>query len=79
MRITLSIPESVARRFRTSVPQRQRSRLVTALLERELARREGSLAQACLAANRDRTLETEIDEWQAFEEGVLAAILQLKD
>ena len=70
MRITLSIPETVARRFRASVPQRQRSRLVTALLEKELAKQEGSLAEACLAANRDRALETEIDEWQAFEDGV---------
>ena len=70
MRITLSIPESVARRFRASVPQRQRSRLVATLLEKELVKREGSLVQACLEANRDKALEAEIEEWQSFEDGV---------
>lgn len=67
MRVTLSIPDVVARRFRAMVPPRRRSGLVTALLEKELVKREGGIAQACLAANRDQALEREIDEWQAFE------------
>ena len=70
MRVTLSIPDPVARRFRASVPQRKRSRLVTALLEKELSKLEGNLAQACLAANRDPALAKEVDEWQSFEDGV---------
>lgn len=69
MRITLSIPDSVARRFQAAVPPRQRSRLVTALLERELSEQDDALATACRAANRDQGLEREIDEWQAFEDG----------
>lgn len=70
MRITLSIPDRVARRFRLAIPARQRSRLVTALLSKELERRENALEAACRAANKDRTLEKEIDEWQAFEDGI---------
>ena len=70
MRITLSIPDEVAHRFQASVPARQRSRLVTRLLERELSERDNSLAAACRAANRDKALEQEIDEWQAFEDGI---------
>ena len=71
MRLTLSIPDAVAYRFQAAVPQRQRSKLVTRLLEQTLAEREDSLAVACRAANRDTALAKEIDEWQAFDDGVV--------
>lgn len=70
MRITLSIPDAVARRFHVAVPPRQRSRLVTSLLEGALSRHEAALAAACRAANRDKNLEAEIDDWQSFDDGV---------
>jgi len=70
MRITLSIPDEVAHRFQAAVPVRKRSRLVTRLLEQELKERDNSLAIACRAANRDKALEQEIDEWQAFEDEI---------
>ncbi len=68
MRITLSIPDEVARRFRTVVPLQQRSRWMTRLLERELADLDDSLAAACRAANRDAALREEIGDWQAFDD-----------
>jgi len=68
--MTLSIPDVVAHRFQAAVPARQRSRLVTRLIERELSERDSFLAAACRAANRDRVLAREIDEWQAFEDGI---------
>ena len=70
MRMTLSIPDVVAHRFQAAVPARQRSRLVTRLLEHELSERDSSLAAACRAANRDHALGREIDEWQSFEDGI---------
>ena len=70
MRMTLSIPDHVARRFQAAIPPRQRSRLVTRLLERELSQHDDVLAAACREANRDRALESEVDEWQAFDDGV---------
>ncbi len=70
MRMTLSIPDAVAHRFQAAVPARQRSRLVTRLLQNELSERDSSLAAACRAANRDRDLAREIDEWQAFDDGI---------
>jgi len=70
MRVTLSIPDPVARRFRAVIPPRRRSRLVTGLIEQELARRDDALAAACRAANSDTALERDIDEWQAFDDGV---------
>ena len=70
MRITVSIPDSVARRFQSAIPARKRSRLVTRLLEHELSRHDNALAAACREANRDKALEREIDEWQAFDDGI---------
>jgi hypothetical protein len=70
MRITLSIPDAVARRFRAAVPARQRSSLVTRLLQNELASRDDSLTSACRAANRDKALSREIDDWQLFDDGI---------
>ncbi|MEN8163375.1 MAG: hypothetical protein ABFS37_04535 [Acidobacteriota bacterium] len=68
MRVTLSIPDAIAQRFRAAVPPRQRSRLVTGLIEQELARLDEDLAAACHAANSDSALELEIDQWQAFDD-----------
>ncbi|MCA1795862.1 MAG: hypothetical protein LC660_18695 [Desulfobacteraceae bacterium] len=48
----------------------QRNGSVTRLLKQELKDRDNSLATACRAANRDKALEQEIDEWQAFEDGI---------
>lgn len=70
MRMTLSIPDAVAYRFQLAVPARQRSRLVTRLLEETLAKHEDSLAAACRSANRDRALAHEVDDWQAFDDRV---------
>jgi hypothetical protein len=39
-------------------------------LEDVLSEHEDSLAAACRGANRDKALEREVDEWQAFEDGV---------
>lgn len=69
MRITLSIPDAIAYRFQAAIPPRQRSRLVSRLLEASLASHEDALAAACRAANEDRELEREIDDWQAFDDG----------
>ena len=71
MRITLSIPDAVGRRFRAAVPPRFRSQLVTHLIEAELAARDDALVAACRAANADGALDREIDEWQAFDDGII--------
>ena len=71
MRVTLSIPDATAKRFRAAVPPRQRSRLITHLIEQELAKCDDALAAACEAANSDPALAAEIDEWQAFDDGIV--------
>ena len=70
MRVTLSIPDDVATRFQASVPARQRSKLVTELLLKELSKLEGALAAACINANADSKLNAEVEDWQAFEDEI---------
>ncbi|MCF6313809.1 MAG: hypothetical protein L3J39_15295 [Verrucomicrobiales bacterium] len=70
MRMTLSIPDRIARRFQAAVPAQQRSQLVTRLLENELSKLDDTLSSACLAANLDKGLNSEIQEWQSFDDRV---------
>ncbi len=68
MRITLTIPDPIAKRFQAAVPPRKRSRLITTLILGELKKKETALEAACIAANKDKAAAKEIDEWQAFED-----------
>jgi hypothetical protein len=70
VRITLSIPDAVAKRFQAAIPARQRSRLVTRLIEQELVRYDDTIAAACRAANIDEALQNEIDELQSFDDDI---------
>jgi len=70
MRMTLSIPDDIAERFRSAIPPRKRSRVISSLIEHELEKRNRALAAACLAANQDESLNHDIDEWQSFEDAV---------
>ncbi len=72
MRMTFSLPDTLAQRFLASVPPRKRSLTIAKLLERELIDQERELEKACLSANADEALNREIDEWQAFEDDVEA-------
>ena len=76
MRVTVSLPDALARRFQAAVPPRRRSSTVARLLELELVKREGELAKACEAANADSRLAEEIDEWQAFDDVLPPPILR---
>lgn len=68
MRITLSLPDGLARRFLAAIPDRKRSALVARLLEEELRRYEQDLERACRAANQDEVLAAETAEWQSFDD-----------
>jgi metal-responsive CopG/Arc/MetJ family transcriptional regulator len=70
MRVTLTLPDHLAKRFLVTIPSRERSATVARLLEQDLARREQALEAACLAANADTALAAEIEEWQAFDDGL---------
>jgi hypothetical protein len=68
MRMTFSLPDALARRFLAGVPFRERSATIAKLLEKELAKRDKALEAACRAANADKALNADIDDWQAFDD-----------
>ena len=68
MRVTVSLPDTLARRFQAAVPPRRRSSTVARLLEAELEKRSTELEEACAAANADSRLAEEVDEWQSFDD-----------
>ncbi len=63
-KILVSLPDDLATRLRTSIPSRQRSKLISELLEKELARRERALYECALALEQDETLNQEMEEWE---------------
>lgn len=68
MRMTISIPDKVARKFCKKVPRKYRSSIIARFMEAESNRRDAKLKEACLKANQDKNLEREIEEWQSFDE-----------
>jgi len=68
MRMTFSLPDALAHRFRANIPPRKRSSTVAKLIEQEMMTQERNLEAACLAANNDETLTEEVGEWQGFED-----------
>jgi hypothetical protein len=66
--MTFEIPEEVAERFNSVVPESEQSAEVTKLLLRRASRRtltEEQWAKACEAANADDELNALMDDWQA--------------
>jgi len=59
MRITLSLPDRLARRFLAAVPVRQRSALVARLIETELNR---EVPRSCLPGRESRRSSSERNE-----------------
>lgn len=74
--LLLRLPDDLVRRFKQTVPSRQRSAFVQHLLEQALPRTDGEddpLYQAALAVERDARLATEMAEWEAtVGDGVIA-------
>jgi hypothetical protein len=68
MRMTISLPDGIARRFFAAVPNRRRSATVVRLIEKDLESREAALEKACCAANADKKLAAEVEEWQSFDD-----------
>ncbi|MBS0288988.1 MAG: hypothetical protein JSS07_02975 [Proteobacteria bacterium] len=66
-KILVSVPDELAFRIRTAIPARQRSRIISKLIEQEVKRREDALYRAALALDANEGLSQEMKEWeQAF-------------
>ena len=65
--MTVSLPDQLASRFLTLMPNRECSATIVWLLEQELVQRESAPEQACLAAMPIPCWANEIKAWQGFD------------
>ena len=68
MKITLELPDALARKFKASVPNGHRSKLVAELLARRLKGAENSLERAAKRANTLKAVKEDMKDWEALNE-----------
>ncbi len=62
-KILISLPDQLAARMRAAIPQRQRSKIFTHLIEEEVEKRERALYECALAVENDAGLRSEMTVW----------------
>jgi len=62
-KVLISIPDNLMERMRTVLPSRQRSKIISRLLEAEVEKREADLYQCALDVENDKVLNNEMKEW----------------
>ena len=70
-KVLLSIPDSLIDRMKAVIPSRQRSKILSKLLEDEVKRREGDLYRCARDVENDKALAAEMKECDAtIEDGI---------
>lgn len=64
MKVLVSLPDELYARMQAVIPAGQRSRVVAALLEEEVKRRERELYECALAVEQDEPLQAEMADWE---------------
>jgi hypothetical protein len=64
-KVLISIPDSILSRLRAIVPDRQRSKFISSIVEKELKKREQNLFQCALKVENDKSLNREMKEWDS--------------
>lgn len=64
-KMLISVPDQLAIRMKSAIPQRQRSRVIVQLLEKEIDKREKALYECALAVEKDEALHREMKNWDA--------------
>ena len=62
-KILISLPDQLAMRMRAAMPTRQRSKIITHLIEEEVKKREQALYECAKAVQKDSVLQKEMEEW----------------
>lgn len=62
-KILISLPNQLVIRMRATIPPRQRSKIITSLLEKEIKKREQALYECALAVEQDAALREEMTDW----------------
>jgi hypothetical protein len=68
MKITLELPDELGRKFKATIPNGQRSRLVAELLSKRLKTAESSLESAAKKANKFKAVAEDMKAWEALNE-----------
>jgi len=68
MKITLELPDALGRKFKATVPDGHRSKLVAKLLAKQLNAVETSLERAARKANTFKAVNREMKDWEALNE-----------
>jgi len=63
-KVLISMPDSILSRLRAVVPDRQRSKFITRVVEEELKKHEEALYQCALKVEQDEALNAEMKEWE---------------
>ena len=64
-KVLVSLPDSLADRMRAVIPNRQRSKVLSNLLEKEIKKREEALYQCACDVEADEVLNKEMAHWDA--------------
>lgn len=62
-KVLISLPDQLVARMRAAIPARQRSKIITHLIEEEIEKRERALYECALAVEKDEALHQEMHEW----------------
>ena len=62
-KLLISVPDKLAIRMRASIPARQRSKVITCLIDAEVKKREKLLYECAAAVEADSLLHQEMEEW----------------
>jgi hypothetical protein len=62
-KILVSIPDTLTNRMKAVIPPRQRSKILSKLLEEEVRRREAELFKCASEVEKDRALSSEMQDW----------------
>jgi len=62
-KVLVSLPDDLATRMRAVMPNRQRSRIIAEVLEKEINRREKELYECAKSVELDDALNKELSDW----------------
>lgn len=62
-KILISIPDELAHRLRRSIPAKQRSKIISDLIAKEIEKRERKLYACALEVEKDSILAGEMKDW----------------
>jgi transcriptional regulator CtsR len=62
-KVLISMPDKIASRMRAAIPQKQRSKIIVKLIEKEIEKREKALYDCAVAVEQDHALNQEMKDW----------------